>query len=143
MKKRQFTRYPLLKSVYFSSDDQLKSLLTTYGPLSVAIDATESFLSYKRGVFKGCSPSGDEYNINHALLLIGYDSAGNWIVKNSWGEDWGDNGYAIISKDRNCGIDLYAEYLELTDGKMNISLKLFNEDNKGWEGLTLEVRQLN
>lgn len=132
MRKKKFQRYPIAKSVYFPSENSIKTLLTTYGPLSVAIYAPDSFLSYKRGIYKGCSLSGQDYKINHGVLLVGYDKDGNWIVKNSWGRSWGDNGYGIISKDRNCGIDFYAEYLELTDGKRNISLYLYSGDEDGW-----------
>ena len=31
--------------------------------------------------------------LNHAVLLTGYDSSSNWRIKNSWGVGWGDNGY--------------------------------------------------
>lgn len=37
-----------------------------------------------------------EPDINHYVQVIGYDSNGNYIIKNSWGIYWGDNGYATI-----------------------------------------------
>lgn len=45
--------------------------------------------------------------INHAVLLVGYTDT-YWIIKNSWGTSWGDNGYIYITRDRtnnkNCRI---------------------------------------
>jgi hypothetical protein len=41
------------------------------------------------------------------VLLIGYDRDGNYIIKNQWGTSWGDKGYEVISKDRDCGISAY------------------------------------
>lgn len=42
---------------------------------------------------------------NHAVLVVGYDAEGNWIIKNSWGEDFGENGYITISKNFNCNLE--------------------------------------
>ena len=50
--------------------------------------------------------------MNHAVLLIGWTNEGDWIIKNSWGKDWGKDGFAIISKDRNCGLNLLVDAVE-------------------------------
>ena len=47
--------------------------------------------------------------MNHAVLTVGYgieDTEEYYIVKNSWGEDWGMNGYVIMARNRDnaCGI---------------------------------------
>jgi C1A family cysteine protease len=34
--------------------------------------------------------------LNHAVQLIGYDSKGNWLIKNQWGTSWGMDGYAYL-----------------------------------------------
>jgi len=36
-------------------------------------------------------------------LAVGYDDSSNWIVKNSWGASWGDNGYITLAAGNTCG----------------------------------------
>jgi C1A family cysteine protease len=79
-------------------------------PVSVAIDATTSFQLYKSGVFSGNCGT----RLNHGVLAVGYTSDA-WIVKNSWGADWGEDGYIRMSRtaggaDGQCGIYLAASY---------------------------------
>lgn len=75
--------------------DALKSALTKQ-PVSVAIDASSlTFQLYKSGVYTGSCK-----DIDHGVLAVGYnseDSNSYWIVKNSWGESWGENGYIKLA----------------------------------------------
>ena len=59
-------------------------------------------MNYGSGIFS-CSSSNPP--INHGVLLIGY-APDHWIIKNSWGKDWGEDGYIRINKTigSNCGI---------------------------------------
>ena len=47
------------------------------------------------------------------MLAVGYQVDGVWIVRNSWGSNWGENGYITISKDYNCKINLDINFLEV------------------------------
>ena len=72
----------------------LKSLLVTTGPLVVAFDVYEDFYYYEGGVY---SYTYGENEGGHAVLLVGYNDRDQcFIVKNSWGEDWGEEGYFRI-----------------------------------------------
>jgi cathepsin L len=42
--------------------------------------------------------------MNHAVLLYGYDSNGNWLIKNQWGTDWGNQGFMTLSSTNDCGM---------------------------------------
>lgn len=83
----------------------------TVGPVSVAVNSW-SFKSYKKGVFNypQCSQK-----LTHGVLVVGYGTEGTldyWIVKNSWGAEWGDNGYIKMARNKNnqCGIASKASY---------------------------------
>lgn len=68
---------------------QMQSLLTL-APVGALIYASSGFMSYSSGIYSGCPSFSSSYNnINHAVIIVGYDSNGNYIVKNSWGTTWG------------------------------------------------------
>ncbi|KAL4478022.1 hypothetical protein ABPG72_013461 [Tetrahymena utriculariae] len=73
-------------------------------PVSVIVDAS-TWGHYRSGIYNGCSQTNIQ--LNHAVLAIGYDPLGNWIVKNSWGTRWGEQGYIRLSLNNTCGILSY------------------------------------
>lgn len=74
------------------------------GPVSVILDAT-LWGSYKTGIMS-CNAV---VKYNHAVMLVGIQSDGVYIVRNSWGTSWGESGYIRISatSTKNCGILTY------------------------------------
>ena len=70
-------------------------------PVSIAIEADQpAFHDYKNGVITSASCGN---NLDHGVLAVGYGSmkiadkdVGYYIVKNSWGPDWGESGYVKI-----------------------------------------------
>ncbi|KAK9667130.1 hypothetical protein RND81_14G235100 [Saponaria officinalis] len=85
-------------------------------PVSVAIEAGgRAFQLYKSGVFTGSCGT----QLDHGVVAVGYgtteDGKDYWTVRNSWGADWGENGYIrmernIASKTGKCGIAMEASY---------------------------------
>ncbi|KAK9408253.1 death-associated protein kinase 1 [Crotalus adamanteus] len=97
----------------------LMKAVAAVGPISVAIDASHtSFQFYESGVYY--EPQCNSEELDHGVLVVGYGYEGTdddnkkryWIVKNSWSEKWGDQGYIHMAKDRsnNCGIASAASY---------------------------------
>ena len=74
-------------------------------------------MAYKQGIYDGdCSSNPND--IDHAVLIVGYgseDGEDYWIVKNSWGTDWGIKGYFYIRRNTSktygvCGINAMASH---------------------------------
>lgn len=87
------------------SEELMKAVLASYGPIAVTLDATH-LVSYMSGVIKDhpCNKSP-----NLAALIVGYgvdqDVGRYWLVKNSWTNTWGEDGYFRIERGVNrCGI---------------------------------------
>jgi KDEL-tailed cysteine endopeptidase len=94
------------------SEEQLAAAVLLQ-PVSVAIEADQpGFQHYKSGVYDG---QGCGTHLDHGVLVVGM-TAEYWVVKNSWGGDWGESGYIRLAKGVNatagaiCGITLSASY---------------------------------
>ncbi|KAI4972596.1 hypothetical protein ZWY2020_003521 [Hordeum vulgare] len=102
-------------SVVTVDEEQIAANLVKYGPLAIGINA-----AYMQTYIGGVScPYICGRHLDHGVLLIGYGASGfapsrfkekpYWIVKNSWGENWGDQGYYKICRGSNvrnkCGVD--------------------------------------
>lgn len=80
------------------SVEQLKTALIEHGPIAAPMVFDHCLLAYKSGVFN--EKTGD--NISHVVLLIGWDDEkGAWLIKNSWGEEWGEKGFGWIKYGSN------------------------------------------
>lgn len=98
------------------SDKDLTDALASHGPVSVAFEVASDFKNYKDGVYDSTVCKSGPMDVNHAVLAVGFDLTHDtkepyYIVKNSWGSDWGMQGYFNIAQGKNmCGIATCASF---------------------------------
>ncbi|KAK7302927.1 hypothetical protein RJT34_13824 [Clitoria ternatea] len=86
-------------------------------PVTVAIFIDKNFSAYKSGIYDGpCQPTS-----KHAVAIVGYGTSEDgitkyWLIKNSWGGDWGEGGYMKLRREVPdqpqgvCGVNKEAYY---------------------------------
>jgi len=104
------TNYTCLSGPKLADETVMAAFLAANGPLSIAMDAN-ILQSYKSGIIKPgrifdtCSKT----QLDHAINIVGYGTQGKedfWIVRNSWGTSWGEQGYfRIIRGEGACGLN--------------------------------------
>jgi len=101
--------------VEMGNEIELQHAIASQGPCSIAIDASHlSFQFYSSGIYR--EPQCDPGALDHGVLLVGYgveeDGSKYWLIKNSWSEFWGDNGYMKMAReeDNMCGVATQASY---------------------------------
>jgi len=104
------------RNVTSGSESELQNAVATVGPISVAINAQAAgFMTYTSGVYSSDSCPGAFNDLDHGVLAVGYGTQNGmdyWLVKNSWGADWGQEGYIMMRRNYQnmCGIATAASY---------------------------------
>ena len=99
-----------------NDDEEALLKAVSQQPVSVAIDASGlAFKQYSGGIYNGDCGT----HLNHAVTIVGYGMSEKgtkyWLLKNSWGQTWGENGYMRIKRDVDtpqgmCGLARLAFY---------------------------------
>jgi len=95
-------------------EETLKTNVATVGPLSICVDA-QNWQDYTGGVMTGWQCAWLNV-LDHCVQAVGYDVTDSsnpfWIVRNSWGTDWGEVGYIRLQYgDNTCGLTNEATYV--------------------------------
>lgn len=113
MVRAKLKSYKMAKS---QDEDEIARMLLEYGPLSIGVNG-EGLQGYNKGIVDYEDTKECPNVINHGVLLVGFGVENNqkfWIVKNSWGNDWGEEGYFRIARGKGlCGINKYVVTGEL------------------------------
>jgi C1A family cysteine protease len=99
----------------------LAEALVNYGPIFIGLDAdSKLFMFYKSGILSINNCPTRRQDMDHAMVVVGYGydkdlKMSYWIIKNSWAEKWGENGYFRLAKDKSnmCGVASMAYFAKL------------------------------
>ncbi|KAF0972524.1 hypothetical protein FDP41_002916 [Naegleria fowleri] len=93
---RNYNRWRVSEYGSIDGEHEMMSEIYARGPISCGIDATSALEAYKGGIF-------EEFKvfpmINHIISVVGWGEEGGkkyWIVRNSWGTEWGEGGFFRI-----------------------------------------------
>jgi C1A family cysteine protease len=79
-----------------ATEDAMVDYVLSTGPVSVCLDASEWY-SYTSGILASCGDS-----VDHCVQIVGVDTEGGyWKVRNSWGTEWGIDGFIYIALGSN------------------------------------------
>jgi cathepsin B len=132
--------------ILFGEDDIKRDILRN-GPVVATTQVYVDFLTYKTGVYV----KGDDiprFSGFQAVKIIGWGvesenehNKGNkyWLVQNSWGEDWGENGVARISMGQELMFDQYAYSLKVRSDKPVEQKESKTQQTKAAEDTSAEV----
>lgn len=107
------TRIKNFVKIPANDEEALTQAIATAGPIAVAIDATENLARYVGGILDDSICKNDTQNL--AVLIVGYgreDHKDYYILKNSWGDKWGEKGYFRLLRNSNnkCAVASMASY---------------------------------
>ena len=91
------------------TDKEIQYAVREYGPVYTTIDGEDDdvLMHYKSGVYSNPKCSKET---NHAVNIVGWNKDA-WIIKNSWGTKWGENGFLQLKRGENmCGVNTYISY---------------------------------
>lgn len=92
----------------------IKNALITQGPLTAYMKVYDDFHNYNGGIYEHTGGGGDPSD--HIVTIVGYnENQDYWICKNSWGTNWGENGWFKI-KFGNCDIEKHIAFIEVDYG---------------------------
>ncbi|XP_044248971.1 cathepsin L-like [Drosophila takahashii] len=96
---------------------ELAEVVYNIGPVAVSIDHLhEEFIQYSAGILSIPTCRSERSKLRHSVLVVGFgtDAMGNdyWLIKNSYGTEWGENGYLRLARNANnmCGVASLPQY---------------------------------
>jgi len=89
-------------------DENIKREIIKNGPVNTQMNIHTDFLAYGEGTYHK-TPDSMKFQGQHIVKILGWtkslDGSTEWIVENTWGDDWGENGYAKVSSKGDTNIE--------------------------------------
>jgi cathepsin C len=108
-----------------ASVEEIKQQLYSGGPLVLGLEPGEDFMFYSEGIYKSSTPKDSHpgpkewERVDHAVLLVGWGEENGqkyWRIQNSWGPDWGEDGFFRIALGENeAGIESIPEVADVVE----------------------------
>lgn len=102
------TKYKVAKWGYIRRDagipsvKEMKEAIAKYGAIAATVKVTPAFQAYKSGIFDEHASVSAPNDVNHAITIVGWDDSKQaYLVKNSWGPQWGEKGYIWVEYGSN------------------------------------------
>ena len=104
--------YKVMDYCLAQDDKGIKKEILKNGPVVAQMTIFTDFLTYSSGVYHR-TEDAFKFNGQHIVKIIGWDRQGEgneyWLVENSWGTDWGEDGYVkVLASDKSTGLDYFA-----------------------------------
>jgi len=118
---------------YYGGANEADILSELYhkGPVVVSFEPENDMMYYGGGIYKSRPQPKQEWEkVDHAVLLVGYgeeDGKKYWVLQNSWGGDWGENGFfRMIRGENDSGVESIAVAADVVeDDNPNVLLQFF------------------
>jgi C1A family cysteine protease len=104
--------YKIIDFCLAQEDVGIKKEILKNGPVVAQMTIFTDFLTYKDGFYHR-TEDAFKFNGQHVVKIVGWDKQADggdfWIVQNTWGSDWGDNGFVkVLAQDKSTMLDFYA-----------------------------------
>jgi cathepsin C len=92
-----------------TNEENMKMELFTHGPVTAGFAVSQDFMWYEKGIYStghDVPQTGDWFKVDHGVLMIGFGEESGvkyWSLQNSWGADWGEEGYFRFKRGENLG----------------------------------------
>jgi len=128
LNKRYRASKPRYVGGYYGATTAAEMMLELYhgGPISAGLEPSSDFMYYDSGIYRSTNKNATAWSertewqqVDHAVLLVGWGEENGqkyWLLQNSWGTDWGENGYfRMVRGENDSSVETIAEAADVVE----------------------------